>query len=113
MGPRSDERGNAQSPCARPVNGNPSMGPRSDERGNTFLSTSTSKEFLKPSMGPRSDERGNGHPAHELLAKHTPSMGPRSDERGNGEETTPVEPPINLQWGRARMSAEIWLGGAP
>ncbi len=35
-------------------------------------------------------------------------MGPRSDERGNGRrEYRKLCESISLQWGRARMSAEI------
>ncbi len=34
MGPRSDERGNGQSPKTVPAFALASMGPRSDERGN-------------------------------------------------------------------------------
>ncbi len=45
--------------------------------------------------------KGNGH------AQKNPSMGPRSDERGNQVETLTMQHAELLQWGRARMSAEM------
>ncbi len=36
------------------------------------------------------------------------SMGPRSDERGNDGIVTDERVVAELQWGRARMSAEIY-----
>src|SRR5579885_156362 len=60
-------------------------------------------------MGPRSDERGNDQftPAEPDPAKLA-SMGPRSDERGNTVRSRAIAWYFSmLQWGRARMSAEI------
>jgi len=34
-------------------------------------------------------------------------MGPRSDERGNRKSSLHLEALLELQWGRAQMSAEI------
>ncbi len=106
MGPRSDERGNRQPSRSLSRGCRASMGPRSDERGNKRLDTCPRLESYA-SMGPRSDERGNKRldtcPRLESYA----SMGPRSDERGNRISRSPARKRSALQWGRARMSAEI------
>ena len=60
-------------------------------------------------MGPRSDERGNGHRGAEQAIRSEASMGPRSDERGNSFTGHYSDTMAVLQWGRARMSAEIQL----
>ncbi|SRR5579883_2787826 len=83
------------------------MGPRSDERGNINIRRHTRNAALA-SMGPRSDERGN-HPKskHFTPMEAKASMGPRSDERGNTFPCLRYPIVCRLQWGRARMSAEI------
>ncbi len=64
---------------------------------------------VSPSMGPRSDERGNDITGYKAPDAEQPSMGPRSDERGNANSKEANALWRDLQWGRARMSAEIWF----
>ena len=56
-------------------------------------------------MGPRSDQRGK-HECGPLATAAIASMGPRSDERGKGRARWWHYMAAELQWGRARMSAE-------
>ena len=60
-------------------------------------------------MGPRSSERGNACNARDQpYYRPMASMGPRSSERGNAFERCGGDHrPGELQWGRARLSAEI------
>ncbi len=107
MGPRSDERGNIQHQrdCLR-MHKYASMGPRSDERGNFAAGNQWLGRTLA-SMGPRSDERGNASWHAAKAVTEMASMGPRSDERGNAPLPELLHAAGGLQWGRARMSAEI------
>jgi len=83
-----------------------SMGPRSIERGNV----GTAPRFARrqhASMGPRSIERGNRKPGGEQMSGNWASMGPRSIERGNhGMKANQSVELLQLQWGRAQLSAE-------
>ncbi len=108
MGPRSDERGNTYTAEQERQRIEPSMGPRSDERGNRTTDKLTVARS-DPSMGPRSDERGNLSVVWRVAKHRFPSMGPRSDERGNAVGCLGSKIRGRLQWGRARMSAEIIL----
>ncbi|SRR5581483_9765839 len=58
-------------------------------------------------MGPRSCERGNIGVHHRNGHGHQASMGPRSCERGNFKQLRKKADPYELQWGRARASAEM------
>src|SRR5579885_316995 len=87
------------------------MGPRSDERGNPSKEKCRSAETAA-SMGPRSDERGNARNATAKQRRMEASMGPRSDERGNEANQISHAWNLKLQWGRARMSAEICASSA-
>ncbi len=70
--------------------------------------TQRPRQFFEASMGPRSDERGNRRSRNREFGAALASMGPRSDERGNGVGGHPWHSISTwLQWGRARMSAEI------
>src|SRR5438270_923159 len=60
-------------------------------------------------MGPRSDERGNAAKNFPAIAAQVASMGPRSDERGNAATAFTFCNSAELQWGRALMSAEIFV----
>ena len=82
MGPRSGERGERERIVRRPAGEElASMGPRSGERGET-VGKQGEHLWDCASMGPRSGERGEMIAAPELLAA------------------------LELQWGRARVSAE-------
>jgi len=58
-------------------------------------------------MGPRSRERGNNARAWYRCATCQASMGPRSRERGNFHALDHRAELLQLQWGRAHVSAEI------
>src|SRR5579883_444180 len=69
------------------------------------------------SMGPRSDERGDSTEFRKAVKYLYASMGPRSDERGDVRRSaeisgtpTALNVTDGLQWGRARMSAEMRFG---
>ncbi len=58
-------------------------------------------------MGPRSIERGNQYAFVRLHPVTPASMGPRSIERGNAALALVRAAERLLQWGRARLSAEM------
>src|SRR5579885_1023229 len=87
------------------------MGPRSDERGNIQHQRDCLRMHKYASMGPRSDERGNASWHAAKAVTEMASMGPRSDERGNAPLPELLHAAGGLQWGRARMSAEMDTSG--
>src|SRR5690242_13258284 len=58
-------------------------------------------------MGPRSFERGYVRDFCHRVHVHRGSMGPRSFERGYAADNTTWCMRSKLQWGRARLSADI------
>src|SRR5579885_2255839 len=85
-----------------------SMGPRSDERGNTTRNLAFARKRFFASMGPRSDERGNYASWRCLGCQWKLQWGRArmSAEIGKWEMGI-ISYEVALQWGRARMSAEI------
>ncbi len=133
MGPRSFERGNRWLDERRDIAGRAaSMGPRSFERGNRIDMHACVIAVARASMGPRSFERGNRMDAAALEMRDCGFNGAalvrarKSDDaigdavaqtgfngaalvraRKYGRAASVGDAVIELQWGRARSSAEI------
>ena len=81
------------------------MGPRSEERGRAdTVAAKKPKIGLQWGRAPKSAEGPS--PFRRSPRRHRPAMGPRSEERGRlGERSGPRSAGV-LQWGRAPKSAE-------
>ncbi len=127
MGPRSDNRGYANTRVERQLTEEASMGPRSDNRGYS-ATRNTCPLAGVASMGPRSDNRGYDvavgkdlffgllqwvHGRITVVTRHRSrtsnsnpwaSMGPRSDNRGYSRGSAACSACSRLQWVHGRIT---------